>query len=45
MRILTSLWSSLFRKHRRGTADYEAEVMFSGWVDLPPLFQTLLRHP
>jgi hypothetical protein len=44
MRTLTSWWSRLFRKHRNPAAEYEAEAMFAGWVDLPPLFRRLL-HP
>ena len=45
MRILTSLWSRLFRKDRDATAEYEAEVMFAGWVDLPPLFRQVGTSP
>lgn len=43
MRILTNLWTWLFRKHRNAAAEYEAEAMFAGWVDFPPLFRRLLQ--
>jgi len=43
MRILKILWSKLFRKRRNLAAEYEAEAMFAGWVDFPPLFRRLLR--
>ena len=43
MRILTILWTWLFRKHRNAAAEYEAEAMFAGWVDIPPLFRRLLQ--
>jgi hypothetical protein len=38
MKFLRAL-AMLFRRQAAPRDAYEAEVLFSGWVDLPPLFR------
>lgn len=38
MKLLRALFS-IFRRPSPAADAYEAEVLFAGWVDLPPLFR------
>ena len=38
MKFLRAL-ATIFRRPAKPGDAYEAEVLFSGWVDLPPLFR------
>lgn len=41
MSILRHLLGRLLGRAESGRDAYEAEVLFSGWVELPPLFRAL----
>ncbi len=43
MKFLHAL-AMLFRRQAKAGDAYEAEVLFSGWVDLPPLFRESMEQ-